>query len=356
MRLSNYTQEELQQIIGDIIQKIRAKTATEGHDYALGHIQVYVENKVIGDIKKRQEKIQGLIVDGHGLKVRWGGDLTPGCQHCIDSKSGFKAIRSVASCNLKCKFCYYHGEESFQLKSEHFSITERHISKEDIKIYIDKQGDRLDGLAWVFWEPFMDIEKHYELIEYISKRGIHQHMYTNGTLCEEDSLKKLADSGLTELRFNLAATLCSNKVLNNMKIAGKYFKYLCIESPMVKEYYESFMKNKDEILDTGVGYINCAELHLQKNNYRNYFSEDEPFYFYRRGYFSPIFSRQLTYDLMEVASSENWPVVINDCSNQLKYYRGIRRGDEFGNISYNNEVGLLDEWYYDAIKRYHPFE
>ena len=58
-----------------------------------------------------------------------------------------------------------------------------------------------------------------------------------------------------------------------MKIARKYFKYLCIESPMVKEYYDSFIKNKNEIIETGVDHINCAELHIRENHLP-YFSKE----------------------------------------------------------------------------------
>ena len=158
--------------------------------------------------------------------------MTPGCKNCLEG-SGLGAIRSVSECNLNCRYCYYYGDSDPALLSDHFKWRDFYYTKDDIKMMFDKQErEQLGGLCWVYYEPFMDFDKHPELIAYITSKGIHQHMYTNGTLCTEEHFRILQDSGLTELRFDLAATNCSRKVLKNMRIARKYFEYLCVESPM----------------------------------------------------------------------------------------------------------------------------
>ena len=67
----------------------------------------------------------------------------------------------------------------------------------------------------------MEIEKYYSIIKKFSDAGIHQHMYTNGTLATEETLKALGEAGLNELRFNLGASNCSDKVIKNIGIAKK---------------------------------------------------------------------------------------------------------------------------------------
>jgi len=334
---------------------IGADKLSDNDDYFLVNIQLAVEKIVIDGIRERQKKIPGLIVEGHGFKARWGGELTPGCKSCLDG-TGLTAIRSVSKCNLNCPFCYHFGKpERDELLDEHFIWGGGNpLGLDAIKAIIDKQGKGLTGVTYVFYEPFMNIEKHYELIRYISDKGINQHMYTNGTLCTEEHFRKLKEAGLDEIRFNLAATDCSKRVIENMGKARNYFEYLVIESPMYKEYYDSFMKNRKAILATGVDHINCAELHLNERNFRNF---NEPVYWFRRGYCSPVSSRQLTYDMIEVAAKEKWKVVINDCSNALKYYRGIptvplRHGARF---KWRMEKAVPKAWYLDSIERYGIF-
>ena len=47
------------------------------------------------------------------------------------------------------------------------------------------------GVAYVYLEPFMEIEKYYSVIKKFSEAGIYQHMYTNGLLANEENLKAL---------------------------------------------------------------------------------------------------------------------------------------------------------------------
>jgi len=161
-------------------------------------------------------------------------------------------------------------------------------------------------------------------------------MYTNGTLATEENLKALAEAGLDELRFNLGATNCADKVIANIALARKYFKYVGIETPMTPEFLESFMAKKDAILATGVDFINCAELHLNSNNIWNY--EGEPMYICRHGYISPIWSHEITLELMRMADEEKWSCAVHDCCNQTKFARDLnlraKEGGWFGASSY----------------------
>ena len=47
------------------------------------------------------------------------------------------------------------------------------------------------GIAYVYLEPFMEIEKYYGVIRTFHAAGGHQHMYTNGTLATEEKLRAL---------------------------------------------------------------------------------------------------------------------------------------------------------------------
>ncbi len=318
--------------------------------FFLDQILAAVQGIFLAEIRERQQRIPGLDTGELGYTAVWGGELTPGCRGCLDH--GFDAIRSADSCNLRCKFCYYYGQEDqgARLLPGQFAVRERVASGTDIKLMLKKavQGPGgIQGIAWVWFEPFTDFDKHPDIVRWIRDLGVHQHMYTNGTLCTPDNMRALADAGLNEIRFNLAASMCADKVLEQLSVAVDLFEFVCIESPMYREYFDRFVSRRQAILATGVKHIHCAELHLDDNNLPNY--RDEALYQYKGGYISPMSSRRLTYDLLDLAVAEGWKdVVIHDCSNEVKFARGVS-DRVFGAIQYRAEAGMPLWWFRKAL-------
>ena len=295
-------------------------------------------------INKRNNDIMSEIEGLKTLQNRTyyvGSDkkFAMGCRSCLMG-TGLSAIRKTNKCNIVCKFCYNYGELDSQppIGEGMWEIGGTKYYEEDIDLLLSIQN-KPTGISYVYLEPFMEIEKYYSIIKKFSDAGIHQHMYTNGTLATEETLKALAEAGLNELRFNLGATNCSDKVIKNIGLAKKYFKKVGIETPMTPEFFEGFMAKKDEILATGVDFINCAELHLNENNIDNY--EGENMYISRHGYISPAWSRELTLKLMKIADDEKWDIAVHDCSNHTKFARGLnlsaKEGKWFGSNNYASE-------------------
>jgi hypothetical protein len=191
-------------------------------------------------------------------------------------------------------------------------------------------------VSYVYLEPFMEIELYFPVIRSFHKAGVHQHLYTNGTLADENSLRALGEAGLDEIRFNLGASHCSDRVIENIRTAKKYIPSVGVETPMTPEFFDAFLKKRQVVLGTGLDFINCAELHLNENNLRNYFGEN--LYISRLGYISPIWSRELTLKLMKLADEEGWDIAVHDCSNRTKFARDLnlkaREGGWFGESSY----------------------
>ncbi|MEG2018224.1 MAG: radical SAM protein [Clostridium sp.] len=299
-------------------------------------------------INDRNKRIMSEIKGLKTLKNRTyyvGNDakFPMGCRSCLMG-TGLSAIRKTNKCNIVCKFCYNYGELDCQppVGEGMWEIGGTKYYEEDIDLLLSIQ-DKPTGVSYVYLEPFMEIEKYYSIIKKFSEAGIHQHMYTNGLLATEESIKALADAGLNELRFNLGATNCADKVIENIAIAKKYIKKVGIETPMTPEFFESFMKKKEAIFATGLDFINCAELHLNENNIDNY--EGEPMYICRHGYISPTWSRELTLKLMKLADDEQWDVAVHDCSNHTKFARGLnlssKEGKWFGANNYACEFNKL---------------
>ena len=259
-----------------------------------------------------------------------------GCRSCLCG-TGLSAIRKTNKCNLVCKFCYNYGElDAIPPVGEGmWEIGGTKFYEKDIDLLLSIQ-QRPTGISYVYLEPFIEIEKYYGIIRKFHAAGIHQHLYTNGTLATEETLRALADAGLDELRFNLGASRCASRVIQMIGIAKKYIPQVGIETPMTPEFFEALCQKKQEILETGLDFINCAELHLNPNNIANY--EGESMYMMRQGYLSPIWSREITLKLMKMQAEEQWDLVVHDCANRTKFARDLnlraKEGGWFGASNY----------------------
>ena len=266
-----------------------------------------------------------------------------GCRSCLMG-TGLSAIRKTNKCNIECKFCYNYGELEDQppIGEGMWEIGGTKFYEKDIDLLLSIHK-KPTGVCYVYLEPFMEIEKYYPFIKKFSEAGVHQHLYTNGTLATEETLKALAEAGLDEIRFNLGATNCADKVIKNIGLAKKYIKNVGIETPMTPEFFEGFFEKKEAILDTNLDFINCAELHLNENNIHNY--EGENMYISRHGYISPTWSRELTLKFMKIAEEENWDLAVHDCSNHTKFARNLnlssKEGKWFGASSYGCEFSRI---------------
>ncbi len=266
-----------------------------------------------------------------------------GCRSCLLG-TGLTAIRKTNKCNLHCPFCYDFGDlENCEPVGEGmWVIGGTKFYERDLDLLLDVYP-KPTGVAYVYLEPFMEIEKYYSVIRKFKDAGIYQHMYTNGTLATETNLKALGEAGLNELRFDLGSTGCADKVIANIALAKKYIKRVGIETPMTPDFYAAFLKKKEQVLAAHPDFINCAELHLNANNIENYWGEK--MYALRQGYISPVWSREITFKLMTLAAREKWDLVVHDCSNYTKFARdlnqGAKEGKWFGASTYASEFTSL---------------
>jgi len=266
-----------------------------------------------------------------------------GCRSCLLG-TGLSAVRKTNRCNMACPFCYDYGmlDEIEPIGEGLWEIGGGRYREEDLPLLFALQG-KPTGIAYVYLEPFMEIEKYYGIIRRFHEAGVHQHMYTNGVNANEKNLKALGEAGLDELRFNLGASGAADRVIDAMATARKYFPQVGIETPMTREFFKALNAKKEKILATGIDFMNCAELHLNDNNIGNY--AGEPMYFCRMGYLSPIISRDLTLQVMKTAAEEQWPITVHDCSNKTKIARDLnlaaREGGWFGRSVYGREIGAI---------------
>ena len=291
-------------------------------------------------IDRLKSEIPGLkSLNGRSCYVGDDARFPKGCRSCLLG-TGLSAVRKTNRCNLQCPFCYDYGEMDCQppIGEDYWEIGGSRYREEDFDLLLST-SKKPTGIAYVYLEPFMEIEKYYGVIRRFHEAGIYQHMYTNGTLATPENLKALGEAGLDELRFNLGASSCADRVIDAIAEAKRHIPMVGIETPMTPTLYDAFLQKKAAILATGVDFMNSAELHLNPNILENYWGED--MYMYRLGYLSPISSHELTLKLMRRAAEEAWPMAIHDCCNATKFARGLNlrahEGGWFGANSWGME-------------------
>ena len=323
-----------------------------------GAVFAQIETAVDARREKMLREIPGLrrVVPGEAASLPWEPgapactlfvgpeDRFPrGCRSCLLG-TGLSAVRKTNRCNAACPFCYDYGmlDAIPPIGEGLWEIGGTRFREEDLPLLFALHR-KPTGIAYVYLEPFMEIELYYGVVRRFHEAGIHQHLYTNGLLACEENLRALGEAGLDEIRFNLGASGTADRVIDAMAAAKKYIPRVGIETPMTREFHADFLRKKDRILASGIDFMNCAELHLNENNLANYAGEN--MYFCRMGYLSPIVSRDLTLSLMKAAAEEAWPIAVHDCSNHTKFARDLnlraREGGWFGQSSYGCEFSAI---------------
>lgn len=169
-------------------------------------------------------EIKGLkTLDNRTFFVGNESKFAKGCRSCLLG-TGLSAIRKTNKCNIECKFCYNYGELEYipPIGEGMWEIGGTKFYEKDIDLLLSIHK-KPTGISYVYLEPFMEIEKYYSVIKKFRDAKIHQHLYTNGILATEDTLKALGEAGLNEIRFNLGASNCSDKVIESIGIAKKIY-------------------------------------------------------------------------------------------------------------------------------------
>lgn len=323
---------------------------------------MYVErlyyNKHIDDIRVRQDELENLWQDDDRFLAFWFPNesfkyndlkdtISPGCHSCLFGK--VTHVRHSYKCSQSCEFCYYRTE-SVESKFNApvigkglygFSSSDMTFTKDEALVMIARQASKYDAIGWLQKEPLEEMDSIEPVMRRLSKMGLHQYMYTNGVHASRKNLDKLAEWGLNEIRFNLQSSNFNPKIIKRIGYAKERMPFVLIESPMYSKTYKNFLKHKDAILKTGLTQINLPELQICSLAFLSEFVDsDGPIYKHRRGYISPVSSRHYVYDLIETAEKEKWPVIINDCSNDTKFFRGAPSEAMLGFVAYESAFEL----------------
>jgi uncharacterized protein len=265
------------------------------------------EKEAIEEIECIRSGIEGLVSHGSYQAISTG-PLTRGCQICTKMRSmtfvlGYR-------CNASCRFCF---APSYQ--SDKYDEDEKYNRHACFKQFL-RDKDNIQGVGFTGGETFLYLDKIAEYTEKIrdEKPDIYFWIYTNGIEASPKNLKTVRSFGIDEIRFNLAATGYSDKIIKKLGEARKLFDYLVVEVPSYPEQKEQLIGCLDRLEYYSIDQLTLQELLINGNNINNLSGEG-----YQSGMmFSKKFflygSRKMTYEIIRYCLDRNYSFTVNDCS------------------------------------------
>jgi pyruvate formate-lyase activating enzyme-like uncharacterized protein len=273
-------------------------------------------------VSKARGLLQGLYVEGDG-EVLYLGGLSPGCQACKEGT--WDCIFTTMRCNLDCQFCYSPHAIPRDYAGSLLGSTPEQIAGNHARTTIT-------GISFSGGEPFVDTARLFDWVSWFTSRYPEKYywVYTNGLLATEDKLRRLAELGVDEIRFNLAATGYDHpQVLENLAAAARQISSVTVEIPAIPQHAAKLLSCLADWSARGVRYLNLHELMYEPGTNSATMPGPRRAIVTADGHRSEINpeSRLLTLAVMQHVQEEGLPLAVNDCSLQskIRQLRGRRR-------------------------------
>jgi pyruvate formate-lyase activating enzyme-like uncharacterized protein len=188
------------------------------------------------------------------------GELPLGCKYCVRGEKLVLFVTGV--CPRKCYFCPV-SDQKFQ--HDVIYANERKVETADDII---KEAKLMDakGAGITGGDPLSKLARTVEYIKLLKEQfgqKFHIHLYTSLNLATEETMKKLFDAGLDEIRFHL--DLDSKQLWDKLILARKFSWKIGVEIPLIptkeKETFAVLEFVKDKI-----DFLNLNELEVADNS------------------------------------------------------------------------------------------
>ncbi len=238
-----------------------------------------------------------------GNKLIYRG-LSEGCRHCAAGTWSCLFINN--RCNAHCFFC-----PSQQDVNEIPSTVMLYFNRpEPYADYCRKIG--IKGASISGGEPFLTPKRSLAFLRTCKKTlgdDFYFWLYTNGSLAKPELMKQMADAGLNEIRFDLAAWRYNLKMIE--KAIG-IVPVVTVETPAIPEDLPLMKEALVHLAEMGVNFVNLHQMRMTTYNCpklmeRNYSMVEGP-------HPAVVESELAALELMLFAAENELPIGINYCS------------------------------------------
>ena len=188
------------------------------------------------------------------------GNLPKGCQYCVKGEKLVLFITGLCS-----QHCFYCPISEKKKNKDVIYANERPIKHfkdivEEAKLCSAKGAGITGG------DPLVKLNRTCSYIRKLKKelgKKFHIHLYTPLNLINENSLKKLFDAGLDEIRFH--PSLEDKKLWNKIKLIKKYNWEVGVEIPVIPGK-EKITQELIDFISKNIDFLNLNELEYSDTN------------------------------------------------------------------------------------------
>ncbi|MFH1985374.1 MAG: radical SAM protein [Pseudomonadota bacterium] len=237
------------------------------------------------------------------------GPLSPGCRIC--GEGAWSCLFINGSCNCRCFYCPTAQDDISVPTTNRIPFDEA----SDYADYVRHFG--FTGASISGGEPLMTLGRSLRYIRTLRHRlgpGLHIWLYTNGTLLTAETVSRLKDAGLDEIRFDISAAAYSLKPIG---LAAGRIPVVTVEIPAIPEDSESLIKLLPALRDAGVDHLNLHQLRITPHNSANLAAR--PYTFLHGERVTVLESELTALKLLAAAAVQNIGPPINYCSFVYKY-------------------------------------
>lgn len=187
-----------------------------------------------------------------------GRRLSRGCEIC--TQGDWSCLFVNGRCNCRCFYCPAQQDEIDVPTTN----TVPFPTVTDYVDYIKKLG--FTGVSLSGGEPLLTLDKTLEFLRAVKRacgESVYTWLYTNGTLAGRETLLKLKQAGLNEIRFDIGAT---GLKLDVAKAAVEWIDVVTVEIPAVPEEEEALKSKMVEMEEAGIQHLNLHQLRLTQHN------------------------------------------------------------------------------------------
>lgn len=244
-------------------------------------------------------------IEDTGCYSRRLGPLPKGCSRCVKGKKLVLFVTGL--CPKSCDYCPISEQKK---DKDVIFANERPVEKDNDIIDETKLSSAV-GAGFTGGDPLIRLERtlHYiRLLKDEFGHGFHIHLYTPLDLVKEDTLRKLHDAGLDEIRFH--PDFDKPEEWDRLKAAQDFNWDYGIEIPAIPEKKEQTTK----LIDYSKGliqFLNINELEISDTNaMRTTYEPKDMISYAVKG------SEELALELMEYCKDKNFNV--HYCTTTLK--------------------------------------
>lgn len=259
-------------------------------------------------------------------QIKFFDNFSKGCQSCQRGK--WLCVFLTYLCNANCAFCPSPFKNEDKIVSA--------FGDNPVKILESIEGKPFDAISFSGGDCLLVFDRLMAWLSYFKKNrpDVYYWAYTSGLAADESKMVKLAEAGLDEIRFNIAATNYNSPlILEKIAVSTRVFDKVAVEIPSIPADYHKVEEVLPFLDSINVNYLNLHEYLLEPGDPRTRTTKTEPFLLNKRTELKyDVFSLRNTERIKKFCDSKKLRIQVNNCSLQKKENQMLHRRLTMGKI------------------------